>query len=160
MTMPRREAIAACALLAEYLASAGSLGAQTPGNEAQQAGPVFKQDLPDLTMDGWEVTASHVDYAPGRVGAPHRHPGFVLVYVLSGEVIAKVSGQGEEKRYTAGQMFYEQPGATHEVSRNASETQPAKLLAMIFAKKGSVLTTPGPAKGPSAEDSAEREDTE
>jgi len=39
-------------------------------------------------------------------------------------------------------MFYEQPAATHEVSRNASLTQPAKLLAMIFAKKGLPLTTP------------------
>ena len=39
-------------------------------------------------------------------------------------------------------MFYEQPGATHEVSKNASQTVPAKLLAMIFAKKGATLTTP------------------
>ena len=38
--------------------------------------------------------------------------------------IAKISGQGEEKTYNAGQMFYEQPGATHEVSKNASQTQP------------------------------------
>jgi hypothetical protein len=42
-------------------------------------------------------------------------------------------------------MFYEQPGATHEVSKNASQTQPARLLAMIFAKKGATLVTPGPA---------------
>jgi DNA (cytosine-5)-methyltransferase 1 len=28
-------------------------------------------------------------------------------------------------------MFYEQPGATHEVSKNASQTQPARLLAMM-----------------------------
>jgi quercetin dioxygenase-like cupin family protein len=142
MTMPRREALAACALLVESFANAASLGAQEPGTGAPQVGPVFKQDLPDLTLDGWEVTASHVDYAPGRVGAPHRHPGFVLVYVLSGEVIAKVSGQGEEKRYTAGQMFYEQPGATHEVSKNASATEPARILAMIFAKKGATPTVP------------------
>jgi hypothetical protein len=40
-------------------------------------------------------------------------------------------------------MFYEQPGATHEESGNASQTVPAKLLAMIFAKKGATLTTPG-----------------
>ena len=139
MTMPRREAIAACALLAHYLASPDRLAAaQAPA----QAGPIFKQDLPDLTMDDWEVTASHVDYAPGRVGAPHRHPGFVLVYVLSGSVVAKVTGQGDEKVYTAGQMFYEQPGATHEVSRNASQTEPARILAMIFAQKGSTLTVP------------------
>jgi hypothetical protein len=44
-------------------------------------------------------------------------------------------------------MFYEQPGATHQVSRNASKTAPARLLAMIFAKKGSTLTTPGPSRG-------------
>ena len=87
-------------------------------------------------MDDWEVTVSHVDYPPGRVGAVHHHAGFVLAYVLEGTVVTRISGQGEEKTYTAGQMFYEQPGATHEVSKNASQTEPAKLLAMIFAKKG------------------------
>ncbi len=96
-------------------------------------------------MDGWEVTVSHVDYAPGRVGAAHRHPGFVLAYVLEGAVVTRISGQGEEKTYTVGQMFYEQPGATHEVSKNANQTQPARLLAMIFATKGATLTTPGKA---------------
>jgi hypothetical protein len=35
----------------------------------------------------------------------------------------------------------------HEVSRNASQTEPAKLLAMIFAKKGATLTTPVPGDG-------------
>jgi len=79
---------------------------------------------------------------PGRVGAAHRHPGFVFAYVLEGAVVARISGQGEEKTYTTGQMFYEQPGATHEVSKNASQMQPARLLAMIFARKGSTLTTP------------------
>jgi quercetin dioxygenase-like cupin family protein len=142
MTLPRREAIAALALLLDYLARPDDLAAQAPSTGAPQAAPVFRQDLPNLTMDDWEVTVSHVDYAPGRVGAPHRHPGFVLVYVLSGEVIAKVSDQGDEKRYAAGQMFYEQPGATHEVSKNASATEPARILAMIFAKKGSTLTVP------------------
>ena len=97
-------------------------------------------------MDDWEVTVSYVDYVPGRVGAPHRHPGFVLAYALEGAVITKISGQ-EERTYTAGQMFYEPPGSTHEVSRNASDTQPARLLAMIFAKKGLPLTTPVQSRG-------------
>jgi quercetin dioxygenase-like cupin family protein len=93
------------------------------------------------------VTVSWVDYPPGRVGTAHHHAGFVLAYVLEGSVITKISGQGEEKTYATGQMFYEQPGATHEVSKNASQTQPAKLLAMIFAPKGATLTTQGPAQG-------------
>jgi quercetin dioxygenase-like cupin family protein len=144
MLMRRREVVASFAVFAELLAQAHRADAQTvttPPTAAPRA-PVFRQDLPNLTMEGWEVTVSYVDYPPGRVGAAHRHPGFVLAYVLEGAVITKISGQGEEKTYTAGQMFYEQPGATHEVSKNASQTQPARLLAMIFAKKGSTLTTP------------------
>jgi quercetin dioxygenase-like cupin family protein len=97
--------------------------------------PVFKHDLPNLTMDDCEVTVRYVGYAPGRVGTLHRHPSFVRAYVLGGAVVAKISGQGEERTYTTGQMFSEQPGATHEVSKNASQTQPARLLAMIFANK-------------------------
>ena len=146
MNMSRRDAVAAFALFAEMIASATDAGAaQTPA--PPRIAPI-KFDLPNVTMDGWEVTVSHVDYPPGRVGAVHHHAGFVLAYVLEGAIITKISGQGEEKTYTVGQMFYEQPGATHEVSKNASQTQPAKLLAMIFAKKGSTLTNPGAAPGP------------
>jgi quercetin dioxygenase-like cupin family protein len=149
MMMTRRDAVAAFALFADMLASAGRADAQTQPTPAAPAAatrpPVFKHDLPSVSLDGWEVTVSHVDYAPGRVGTAHRHPGFVLAYVLEGAVVTKISDQGDEKTYTAGQMFYEQPGATHEVSKNASQTQPARLLAMIFAKKGSTLTMPGPA---------------
>ena len=151
MMITRRDAVASFAVLAELFASGHLAAAPTQNAPASPPAvprpPVFKHDLPDVVMDDWEVTVSHVDYAPGRVGAPHHHAGFVLVYVLQGAVIAKISGQGEEKTYTTGQMFYEQPGATHEVSKNASQTEPAKLLAMIFAKKGSTLTTPGFAGG-------------
>ena len=147
MMMTRRDAVTAFALFAEMLAFDRDAAAQTqPGPAAPPRPPVFKGDLPNLTMDGWEVTVSHVDYAPGRVGTVHHHAGFVLAYVLEGTVITKISGS-EEKTYTTGQMFYEHPGATHEVSKNASQTVPAKLLAMIFAKKGSTLTTPGRAGG-------------
>jgi len=150
MHITRRDAVASLALFAELIASGQYADAQTPAAPAAAAPPrppVFKHDLPNLAMDGWEVTVSHVDYPPGRVGAMHHHAGFVLAYVLEGAVITKISGQGDEKTYTTGQMFYEQPGATHEVSKNASQTQPAKLLAMIFAPKGATLTNPGPAQG-------------
>ena len=147
MTITRRDVVAAFALFADLLATSRDAGAQTQPAPAAPRPPVFKGPLPNLTMDDWEVTVSVVDYAPGRVGPVHHHAGFVLAYVLEGAVIAKISGQGEQRTYTAGQMFYEPPGATHEVSNNASQTQPAKLLAMIFAKKGATLTTPGRASG-------------
>ena len=151
MIINRRDALASFALFADMLASGGDAAAQAqtgPGAPpAAPRPPVFKHDLPNITMDDWEVTVSYVDYPPGRVGAAHKHPGFVLAYVLEGAVVAKISGQGDERTYTVGQMFYEQPGATHEVSKNASQTEPARLLAMIFAKKGSTLTTPAVARG-------------
>jgi quercetin dioxygenase-like cupin family protein len=145
MLMSRRDAVAAFALFAEMVSRTADADAQTPA--AAPRPPVFVHDLPNLSLDGWEVTVSHVDYPPGRVGAVHHHAGFVLAYVLEGSVITRISDQGEERTYRTGEMFYEQPGATHEVSKNASQTVPAKLLAMIFAKKGSTLTTPGRGAG-------------
>jgi quercetin dioxygenase-like cupin family protein len=145
MIINRRDAVASLALLTESFVARGPAAAATQTTPAGSAGPrppVFKHDLPNVMLEDWEVTASYVDYPPGHVGTRHRHAGFVLVYVLEGTVIARISGQGEEKTYAAGQMFYEQPGATHEVSKNASPTQPARLLAMIFARKGSTLTVP------------------
>jgi len=141
--MNRREAFGSVALLLE-LAARTQAGTMVAAGQpvATPRPPVFKHDLPNLTLEDWEVTVSIVDYAPGRVGAPHKHAGFVLAYVLEGNVIAKISGQGDERIYKAGEMFYEPPGAIHEVSKNASASEPARLLAMIFAKKGSTLTTP------------------
>lgn len=138
MEINRREMIAAFALFAEAIAQAAPEALQAPQAPNNQ---VFKHDLPPVNLDGWEVTVSHVPYPPGRVGTAHKHAGFVLAYVVEGAVVAKVSGQGPERVYKAGEMFFEQPGATHEVSKNASQTEPAKLLALIFAPKGATLTT-------------------
>src|SRR5215510_5045930 len=92
--------------------------------------------------DGRLASDGEPNYAASRKcrsAAPA--PGFVLAYVLEGEVVAKITGS-PEATYGPGQMFYEYPGSTHEVSRNASGTKPAKFLAFIFAKKGLPLTSP------------------
>jgi quercetin dioxygenase-like cupin family protein len=123
------------------LALFSQIAASSAHAQPQAPGLVFKHDLPNVSLEGWEVTVSHVDYPPGRAGRAHRHAGFVLAYVVEGAIVTKVSGQ-PETTYTAGQMFYEPPGSTHEVSKNASETEPAKLLAIILAPKGAQLTVP------------------
>jgi len=135
----RRNALATVfALLAEASADAQN------NSDPTGRGPVFQHDLPNITLEDWQVTVSEVPYPPGRVGQTHHHAGFVLAYVLEGSVVTRISGQSE-RVYKTGEMFYEPPGSTHEVSKNASSTEPAKLLALIFAKKGETLTTPGPA---------------
>lgn len=145
MITRRDTLVGAIALLCKLSAADAQTRNGTTAQQAQSGpGPVFKRDLPNITMEDWEVTVSYVDYPPGRVGQTHHHAGFVLAYVLQGAIVTKISGQ-EERTYRVGEMFFEPPGSTHEVSNNASASEPAKLLAMIFAKKGVALTMPGPA---------------
>ncbi len=137
MIVTRRDAVASLAVLLDLAASAAHAQAPPAGGAAPRP-PVFKRDLPNVSLEGWEVTVSHVDYPPGRVGQPHQHRGFLFAYVLEGSVVAQVIGEGvsdEVRTYRTGEMFYEPIGATHQVSRNASETQPARLLAINLAKK-------------------------
>jgi quercetin dioxygenase-like cupin family protein len=134
--MNRRDAVASLAFFLPLVASEAS---GQPSQSTLTA--IFKHDLPNLTMEDWEVNVNWVDYPPGRVGTPHRHPGFTLAYVLQGSVVAKITGQ-EERTFKTGEMFMEPPGSVHQVSRNASQTEPARLLALNFAKKGLPPTTP------------------
>ena len=102
---------------------------------------VLERDLPDLSMKSWAVTAIEVSYGPGEGSAAHRHPGITLAYVLEGEVVSKV-GDDPERTYKAGEMFVETPNQVHAVSRNASTTRHAKLLALLLAEKGKPLSAP------------------
>jgi quercetin dioxygenase-like cupin family protein len=55
--------------------------------------------------------------------------------------VSKV-GDDPEKTYATGEMWIETPNQLHAVSRNASDSKPAKLLAILLAEKGKQLTTP------------------
>jgi quercetin dioxygenase-like cupin family protein len=132
--MTRRNLILA-ALVAPFLTL------QSSADVPPKPGVIFEQDLPRVSLDGWSVTAVEVRYEPGRSSAPHRHPGFVLGYVLEGEIKFQLAG-GQQRVLHPGEMFYEPPGSVHLVSANASATEPARMLAMVFAKKGLPRSTP------------------
>jgi quercetin dioxygenase-like cupin family protein len=129
------------------LGSAGVILAQTL--MAQNAGApsgsgrkvVFEHDVPDLSLKNWSTTVIEVSYGPGESSAAHRHPGITVAYVLEGEIRSKV-GDDPERTYSVGQVFLETPNQLHAVSRNASTTKPARLLAVMLAEKGKQLTTP------------------
>jgi len=61
--------------------------------------------------------------------------------VLEGSVIEQVKG-GKPDTLTAGQTFYERPSDIHIVGRNASQTEPAKLLAILVKKTGAPAVVP------------------
>jgi quercetin dioxygenase-like cupin family protein len=98
---------------------------------------LMTKDLPDVL--GKEGMVETVDFAPGEVSQPHRHNADLFVYVLEGSVITQVKG-GNLETVHAGSVFYESPTDVHSVSRNASETQPAKLLVFYVKAKGAPPT--------------------
>jgi quercetin dioxygenase-like cupin family protein len=132
-------------LTAGLLGLAASLLASQEAHAAPSVRAVAQKTAPNINLDGWQMTASEVTYPPGESSGRHRHPGFVIGYVLEGQYRFAVNDQAPTV-LSAGQMFFESfdaPGEVHAVSGNASTTQPAKILAIVFTKKGDPVTIPG-----------------
>jgi len=123
------------ALLRTLFAAGLAAAAPSPS----RAAVIRKQPLSG-DFDGLEATFVEVVYEPGRSSAPHRHPGFVLGYVLEGQFRFAVKGE-PEKVLGPGEVFYEPPDAVHLVSGNGGDTT-ARILAIIIAEKEAPLTTP------------------
>lgn len=135
--MKIRTITAACAALA--LSVTGPACAHD--SEAETVTPNFEAAIPNIP--GKSLIAVEVDYAPGAASPSHTHAksSFIYAYVISGAIESKVN-DGETRIYRAGESWSEPPGATHSVSRNASETEPAKLLAVFVLDTGdNPLTT-------------------
>ncbi len=94
----------------------GVASADAPGDTIK---PNFSHALPNIP--GKSLTAVEVTYAPGGASMPHRHAqsAFIYAYVVSGRIVSQVAGE-PERTYSAGETWYEMPGAHHVVSRNAS----------------------------------------
>jgi quercetin dioxygenase-like cupin family protein len=84
-----------------------------------------------------------VEYAPGQRSIPHLHGGSAVAYVLEGAVTSQLEGE-QPVTYRAGQSWYEKPRTGHLVSRNASNTKPARLVVWILNEGDEPLLTPLP----------------
>ncbi len=83
-----------------------------------------------------EVTAQ-----PGTTSTAHRHPGFVLGYVLDGEMAFAINGENQQVVKTGGK-FFEPIGALNTTGGSAKPDAPVKFLAFIVAPKGSPAALP------------------
>lgn len=129
----------ACFAVAVAIAASVNTFAESRGETIT---PHFEQAIPNIP--GKSLVALIVDYAPGGASPSHVHAesAFIFAYVLSGQIESQVND--EPKRvYQAGESWYERPGSMHRVSRNASKTEPAKLLAVfVVDTDDDDLTTP------------------
>lgn len=119
--------ILSVAVAVASLAVAGPAAAHGP---VETVVPKFASAIPNIP--GKSLIAVEVLYPPGGASLPHTHAksSFIYAYVVSGSVASKVNDE-PERVYQAGESFHEAPGSRHPVSRNASKTHPAKLLAVF-----------------------------
>ena len=126
------------------LAGAFSLGVVVAQQvlPATKATQVMQQAIAEFP--GHEVTMTILDIPPGGGSAPHRHQTtHNFGYVLEGAYRIKLD-DGPERVLSRGDSFYEAPNQLHAVSRNASTTEPAKVLVVGIAEIGKPTTVPEP----------------
>jgi quercetin dioxygenase-like cupin family protein len=103
-------------------------------------------NMPIPNLPGKRLVSRVIDYPPGGSSASHRHArsAFIYAYVLSGEIRSQVDSE-PARVYRAGETWFESPGTHHRVSANASDTEPARLLAVIVVDAADEqLTIPDP----------------
>jgi quercetin dioxygenase-like cupin family protein len=108
----------------------------------EQVKPVFEHIIPNA--QGKSMVAVVVSYPPGGKSPAHHHAqsAFIYAYVLSGAIRSQV-GDEPAKVYRVGEGFYEVPGSHHRISENASDKEPASLLAVfVVDTNDNPLTTP------------------
>jgi quercetin dioxygenase-like cupin family protein len=108
------------------------------GSPLNKVEVITSHALPNVP--GKRVTIVRVFYGPGGFTPAHRHSGSVTAYVTKGEIRSQLGG-GPVETFGVGQTFFEPPGSTHLVSANASNTEPAELIAVFVADEGAQLTT-------------------
>ena len=112
-----------------------------PSDNEAKVTVVYDHVLPNVP--GKSMKGLLVEYKPGGWTPCHTHPKSAFIYatVLEGEITSQVNN-GPVVTYKRGQNFSEMPGDKHGVSKNASNTLPAKLLAVfVLDTKEKVLTT-------------------
>ena len=103
---------------------------------------VYDHTLPNVP--GKSIKGVLVEYGPGGTSSAHTHPKSAFIYatILEGAIRSAVN-DGPVVTYRAGESFSEMPGDRHSVSENASQTEPAKLLAVFVVDTDEKeLTTP------------------
>jgi len=126
------------------VAALPSSAALAHGPEAKNAKVtmVYQHELPNVP--GKSLKGVLVEYGPGGYSPGHTHAKSAFIYatVLEGEISSQVN-DGPVIIYKAGQNFSEVPGDRHGISANASQTKPAKLLAVfVVDTNDKELTTP------------------
>lgn len=115
-----------------------------PGSRNARVTQVYERALPDVP--GKSIRGALGASGPGGHSPSHRHAKSAIIdaTVLKGAARSQING-GPVQTFQAGQHVTELPGDHHTISGNASDTRPAKLLAVFVVDTADTeLTIPDP----------------
>ena len=92
-------------------------------------------------QQGMEAVLVEVTSAAGAPSHIHRHPSFVLGYVLDGELKFAINNAAPQV-VARGGTFFEPAGAVHSIGESAEPLQPVRFLAFLVIPKGSPIVLP------------------
>ena len=106
------------------------------GDELSQGKPevkVLSTAAISEKIDGKMARATTVEVTlkPGEASMPHRHPGPVFGYVIEGEYEWAID-DNKARVLKAGDTFYEPTGCLHRVSKNPSDKNKTRVLAVVL----------------------------
>jgi quercetin dioxygenase-like cupin family protein len=129
-------------IVCTLIAAAFGVGSAIAADNNAKVTLVYEHALPNVP--GKSIKGVLVEYGPGGSSPAHTHAKSAFIYatVLEGAIRSSVNS-GPVVTYHTGQSFSEMPGDLHSVSANASNTEPAKLLAVFVVDTDEKeLTTP------------------
>jgi quercetin dioxygenase-like cupin family protein len=100
---------------------------------------LLRSDLQGIP--GQETIMEVLTIPPGGATPRHIHPdGHEIVYVLEGTTTAEIDGR-ETRNYGVGEVVHVPPNVPH-VGRNASATEPLKVLVIRIKDKSKPVMAP------------------
>jgi quercetin dioxygenase-like cupin family protein len=112
--------------------------------QSPDASPVTRIELLKRVLppgDFRNVQAAVIELSPGASAPRHRHDVAVLAYVLEGTLENQFDG-GTILTHKPGDSWWEAPGTVHDVARNSSKAERARLLVVYIGEEGKTPTVP------------------
>lgn len=124
----------------DWPAPAPETSAPVPSAERRPSGERARYRLTG-PLEGFDAVLIELNFRPGVSSREHRHPGFILGYVVDGQVRTAINNDPDQV-VPPGGTFFEPFGALHTAFGSANKDAPARAVAFTVIPTGSPLTVP------------------
>ena len=139
--VPVPAAVAALLLAAFWIASTRPEPTSAPETSAPRPSGELARYALTGPLEGFDAVIVELNFAPGVSVPEHRHPGFILGYVVDGQMRFAINHEPDQIVPAVG-TFFEPSGALHTTFGSASPDAPVRILAFLVVPTGSPLTGP------------------